>query len=121
VLRDITIRAVDKAKLALQDLAIDLTLRKRTKTAYVPGSPISYTNADVTAKGVITKYRFEEIDGTMIQAQDVLIFLFPPDNSAIPQPNDTVLNGSTEYRVVKNEPLYVGSVIALNMIQGRPV
>lgn len=119
-LKALSISAVTKIKEALGDLAIDLTLRKRTKATYVPGSAQTYTNSDTAVKGVITKYRYDEIDGTMIQAQDVLIVLFPGANGAIPQPNDLVLNGSAEYRIMSNNPMYAGSEIAFSLVQGRP-
>jgi hypothetical protein len=118
-LKNITLKAVEQLKVALGDLAIDLIVRKREADEYVPGTPQGYTTTDHNCKGVITKYRYDEIDGTLIQAQDVLIILFPI-SSAIPKQNDIVVNGTQLYRVMNNNPMYAGSEIAFNLVQGRP-
>lgn len=114
------ISAVSKVKSALGDLAVDMTLRTRVQNTYVPGSSISYTDSDVAVKGVITKFRDDEVDGTMIEKKDVLLIMFPPTNKAIPKPNDVVIHGINSYRVVSNNPMYAGSEIAFNLVQLRP-
>lgn len=119
-LKALTHAAVAKAAVALGDMAISLTLRKRTKADYVPGSPQAYVTTDTTVKGVITRYRQEEVDGTQIQGIDLLIVIFPPSNSAIPEANDIVIHGDKQYKVVGNTPVYVGSEIAVNLVQARP-
>lgn len=119
-LRGLTVKAVERLKTALGDLAIDMTLKTRTKNAYVPGASITYAESEVPVKGVITKYRADEVDGTMIKKEDYLVIVFPPTNKAIPQPNDVLENGSTELRIVSNNPMFIGSEIAFNLVQARP-
>jgi hypothetical protein len=116
----ITISAVNQLKAALGDLAIDMTLRTRVQNAYVPGASITYTPTDVTVKGVITKFRASEVDGTLIQQTDLLVIVFPPVGGAIPKPNDVLINGANEYRIIANNPMYAGSEIAFNLLQVRP-
>src|SRR5688572_30715901 len=116
----LTLSAVTKLKTALGDLAVDMTLRTRVQNAYVPGQSVSYTNTDVPVKGVITRFRDDEVDGTMIQKQDLLVILFPPATAAIPKPNDVLINGASDYRVVNNNPMYAGSEIAFNLVHVRP-
>lgn len=119
-LKATTISAIEKLKIALGDLAIEVTLKKRVQDAYVPGSPVTYAETSSIQKGVITKYKFSEIDGTMIRIEDIMIIMFP-EKSTIPEQNDVVLVGSKEYRVIGNDPTFVGSEIALNTVQARPV
>jgi hypothetical protein len=119
-LKALTLSAVGKLRAALGDLAVDMTLRTRVQSTYVAGQPISYSSADLSVKGVITRFRDDEIDGTMIQRTDLLIILFPPSSGAIPKPNDVLIHGENQYRVVNNRPTYAGSEIAINLIQARP-
>ena len=119
-LQQAVLSGVAKLRDALGDLAIPLTLRRRTKNTHVPGTTLGYTDVDSPAKGVITKFRHDEVDGTMVQAKDLLMVLFPPASGAIPQPNDIVVNGSLTYRVMNNNPMYAGSEIAFNLVHVRP-
>jgi predicted metalloprotease len=119
-LKAITQQAVTQMSAALGDLAIPLTLKKRVAKAYVPGSKQDYTERDITVKGVITRYRQEEIDGVNIQGIDLLVVLFPPTTREFPEANDLVVNGQFKYRVVANSPMYAGSEIAFNLVQVRP-
>ena len=122
MLQATVLKGVQTAKKALGDLAINCILKSRTPAAYVPGQPVSYNESSKTVKGVVTKYRKDEIDGTMIQSHDVLIILFLNDDlSGIPKLNDTVTANGVVYRVMSNNPMFAGSEIAFNMIQGRPV
>lgn len=111
---------VQQLSKALGDLAIPLTLVKRTAAAYTPGSPQTYTEKNISVKGVITKYRQEEVDGVQIQGIDLLVVIFPPSTKEIPEANDVVLNGSSQYRVIANSPMYAGSEIAFNLVHVRP-
>lgn len=119
-LRALTLSAVAKLKTALGDLAVDMTLKTRVQNAYVPGQSVTYAEVNLTVKGVITKFRDEEVDGTMVQKTDLLLILFPPSTGAIPKPNDIVVHGANTYRVISNNPMYAGSEIAFNLVQGRP-
>lgn len=119
-LQAITQASVKRVASALGDLAIPLTLRKRVKAAYVPGSPQAYVNTDLVVKGVITRFRQHEVDGTQIQSTDLLVVVFPPLTKEIPEPNDVLVNGLKEYRIIANSPMYAGSEIAFNMLQVRP-
>ena len=120
-LKALTFSAIEKLKVALGDLAIDVVLRKRTQNSYTPGQPVTYSTVDHNIKAVITKYRYDEIDGTMIKAEDVLIIVFPPISGAVPLQNDLIVNGSVDYRIMANNPMYAGDEIAFNQIQGRPL
>lgn len=115
-----TLKAVEQLKKALGDLAINLTLKTRVQDAYVPGATITYTDTEAIVKGVITKFRREEVDGTMVQAIDSLIIVFPTDESVIPKQNDQVISGVYTFRVVRCDPVFVGSEIAFCTVQVRP-
>lgn len=119
-LKSSTLAAVKQAQKAFGDLAIPLILRQRTQNAYTPGAPVSYTNTDSDASGVITKYKYNEIDGTMIKVEDALIVLFPT-TGVVPKQNDIILNGIFEYRVISNQPVFAGDTVAFNLLQGRPI
>lgn len=119
-LKGIAINAVKAMKVAIGDLAIDVTLKKRTQGDYVPGQSVSYAETSVKSKGVITKYRRSEIDGVMVQARDVIIIMFPPDSKVIPETNDIVSDGTNDFRVIRNDPMFLGSEIAFNVLQVRP-
>lgn len=115
-----TLKAIKQLKKALGDLAVDMTLKTRVQNEYVPGQPVTYTDTDATVKGVITKFRREEIDGTMVQAIDSLIIVFPTEGSVIPKQNDQVILDAFQFRVVRCDPVYVGSEIAFCTVQARP-
>ena len=119
-LKQITLDAVQKLSRALGDLAIPLILVKRVANEHVPGSSLGYTENNITVKGVITKYRQEEVDGVQIQGIDVLLVIFPPTTKEIPEANDVVVNGLQRFRVIGNSPMYAGSEIAFNLVQARP-
>lgn len=116
----LTLNAIEQLKKALGDLAIDMVLKTRTQATYVPGQPVGYNEAVSTVKGVITKFRREEIDGTLIQIIDSLIIVFPSSTSVIPKQNDLIVVGTFEFRVIRNDPVFVGSEIAFSLVQGRP-
>ena len=122
-LQALTLSAVTKLKAALGDLAVNMTLRTRVQQAYVPGQPVSYSNVDIAAKGVITRFRDDEVDGTMILKTDLLVILFPPESPnalVIPKQNDVLIQGSNRYRVVNNNPMYAGDKVAFNLLHVRP-
>ncbi len=120
-MKALTLAAVEKMKLAMQDLLVDLSLKTRVQNAYVPGSPVTYTDTTATVKGVISKYRHDEIDGTLIKYSDILLLVFPTTVSVIPKQNDVVvLPDLRECRVINSDPTYVGSDIAFSMVQARP-
>ena len=111
--------AVTAAKFAIADLAIPITLRKRTAALYTPGTAVSYTNNDAETKGVITTYSSREIDGDRITVQDLKVVLFNP-SSAIPEPNDLIIAANQIYRIVRVQPIYAGSEIVFSVLQVRP-
>lgn len=119
-LQALTLSAVEKMKSALGDLTVDMTLKTRVANTHVPGTSVSYATTDVSVKGVITKFRDEEVDGAAILRTDILVIMFPPANKAIPKPNDVLVHGDDQWRVVSSNPLYVGSEIAYSMVQVRP-
>jgi hypothetical protein len=115
-LKGIAINAVKAMKVAIGGLAIDVTLKKRTQGDYVPGQSVLYAATSVKSKGVITKYRRSEIDGIMVQARDVIVIMFPPDSKVIPETNDIVSDGTNDFRVIRNDPMFIGSEIAFNVL-----
>lgn len=120
-MKALTLAAVEKMKTAMQDLLVDLTFKARVQDAYVPGAPVTHTETSTTVKGVISKYRHDEVDGTLIQYSDILLLVFPNSASAIPKQNDVVvLPDLRECRVINSDPTYVGSDIAFSMVQARP-
>lgn len=113
------LQAVKSAKAALADLAIPMTLRKRTQASYTPGAAITYANSDSSVKGVITTYNSREIDGDRIQVHDLKVIVFN-ELSVVPEPNDLLIITDQQYRVVRFQPTKVGSETALSTVQVRP-
>lgn len=113
--------AIKRAKLAIDDLAYDSFLVKRTASTYVPGQSISYTEVKTTVKVVIWNYDHREVDLQNIQVNDAKLIIFNESQSDIPEPNDTIVVRNIVYRVIKNQPIYAGSEIVLCIVQARPL
>lgn len=113
--------AIKRAKLAIDDLAYDSFLVKRTASTYVPGQSISYTGVKTTVKVVIWNYDHREVDLQNIQVNDAKLIIFNESQSDIPEPNDTIVVRNIVYRVIKNQPIYAGSEIVLCIVQARPL
>lgn len=113
--------AIKRAKLAIDDLAYDSFLVKRTASTYVPGQSISYTEVKTAVKVVIWNYDHREVDLQNIQVNDAKLIIFNESQSDIPEPNDTIVVRNIVYRVIKNQPIYAGSEIILCIVQARPL
>jgi hypothetical protein len=118
VLKADVLAAVTAAREAVQDLATEVSVTKRTPAAHVPGTPPVYTKTVINMKLVIVDYTEKEIDGERIRVSDQKGILFPMDGRI--DVNDTIAFNSREWRVLSNKPTLVGTDIAVNTLQLRP-
>ena len=110
--------AVTAARDAVQDLATEVSVTKRTAAAHVPGTPPVYTETVILMKLVIVDYSEKEIDGERVRASDQKGILFPIDGYI--EVNDTLAFNGREWRVLSNKPTLVGTAIAVHTLQLRP-
>lgn len=117
MLKATILKAITKARLALQDLAVDATIVSRTPDEYVPGQPATYTEIQTSTKLVLTKYETHEINGTTILASDTRALIFIGD--AVPQVNDLVVTNGQNYRAIDCKPIMLGAQVAVSDVQLR--
>lgn len=99
---------------------INIQLSRKTLQPHVPGQAAAYDIVTVIFLGFVTDYSLYERQSTLIQANDVKIYLLPEVSSTIPQPNDELLVGAMTYRAVNIQQTLIGSEIMLFEVQARP-
>ena len=113
--------AVRSAKTALQDLAQDATLYRRTTPTYVPGQPVSYEDtAGVAVKLVVVQFDRHEIDGSRVQYGDRKGVLISDEDVSTTKVGDKVVLGSSSYVIVNPELFSIGSEVAVVQFHMRP-
>lgn len=110
--------AVQAAKKAFGDLLIETTLTRRSQTVYEPGKTNVPQEDTYTAHLAIVNYDQKEIDGDRTRVSDLKLIIF--HSTAIPQQNDLIKINNVDHRIVHNNPIYVGSEIAVSIAQARP-
>lgn len=111
--------AVEKARLAVQDLAFEATLISRGTATHVPGSAPTHPETSVTVSLVPTKFETKEIDGERIRSTDLRWLMFPVAGKPVPTPNDLIYVGTKRYRIIDNDKVMAGSDLALSQLQVR--
>lgn len=117
MLKSTIIKAVQTAKTALQDLAVDGTVTTRVVGRHIPGVAPRNTEAVYAVKIVLTRFDSKEIDDDRILSSDLKALVFP--FAIIPAPNDTVEIGTDRYRIIDNNKVMAGDEVALSQLQLR--
>jgi hypothetical protein len=122
------IAAVNRAKSALQDLAIVATHIKRGAAVHVPGSAPTYPETSTEVSIVYTRFKATEIDGERVQASDWLGLVFPRSDLLDFNPNDFIrlpaglVNIAVgDYRIISNDKVVVGDTVTLHQLHLRKV
>jgi hypothetical protein len=126
VLKSTILLALQRAKPALQDLAIDVSHVKRGAAVHVPGSAPTYPETSTAVSVVFTRYQAKEVDGDRIQASDWLGLVFPRvdlldlnTNDIIKVPAGLVNLIQGDYRIINDDKVLVGDTVALHQLQLR--
>lgn len=121
MLKGKVLAAVEKARIATQDLAFEATLVQRGAAVHVPGSAPTYPETSTTVSLVPSKFESKEIDGERVKASDLRWLMFPVagSSSVVPEPNDLIYVGTKRYKVIYNDKVMAGSAVALSQIQVR--
>lgn len=126
-LQSTILAAVAKAKLAIGDLVEPCHLVQRGEAVVTPGSPPTYPEVIYNVGMTPTSYEALEIDGDRIKASDVKGLIFPEKGVPTPDTNDILrqLDGAgnvvRSFRIMYNDKVMAGSVVALSQVQMRPM
>lgn len=72
------------------------------------------------AKVFPDKYEAREIDGSVIEAGDVKIYISSVGLAITPKPGDTATCNGKAYRIINSDPqMYDGVVPVVHIVQGR--
>lgn len=121
MLKQTVLDAVKAAEVAAQDLLTEAFLINRTVGAHVPGADPVYTETRTSIKLSLYSYRDHEIDGDRIRQSDMRAIGFPSSVLQALKPNDTILVGTTYYRVYANLPIMVGDIVGVHQLQLRVI
>jgi hypothetical protein len=124
VLKQQILNAIDQAKSAIQDLAIDAFHIEQGEVTYTPGTTPDYPTESSTAiKIVLTNYEDKEIDNNRIMSTDVqgVVFFEGTDITNEPKVNSVirVTSLNIDYRVIDSKKTLVGNRIAISTLQLR--
>lgn len=86
---------------------------------YSPGSEPFQEEEVFKVKVYYDKFESSEIDGDRILSSDIKGLIFPETNLPIPQPNNLIRDGNTDYRIINNDKVMVGNEVALSQVQLR--
>lgn len=98
------------------------TVTLRTKADGVgsePWNPTFDAAVDYTAKAVRTTFRMDQIDGRLIQKDDILYLVSPGDALPAPELIDKLVDGDNTYNVIQINPLQPGPTTMLWKVQCR--
>lgn len=114
-------KSVDKAFIALDDLAGDMTLMSQTAdpTYNTTTGVVTKIETSFTVKAVFDKYESDRVDGTLIQKEDRLI-LVKPVTGLVPKVSDTITGpDGTEYSIMDVEAITAYDEVFLWELQVR--
>ena len=109
------IDAVNKAKIALGDAVITCQLIKNTSTYSNGKSTLTPASADIEL--TIADFDFNQVDGENVRVDDVKVVVFTV--SADIDENDEIELDDVRYKVIKINPVRIGSSIAVLEVQLR--
>lgn len=115
------IRLIPKVKLLIEKYGKTVTIQRATYTY----DPSTLTNTPTPLTDVEIKvtppenYSSTEVDGDLIQADDLRVWLPSKDLDWTPAPNMHVVMDGKTFRIVQVETIYTGELIALYGLQLR--
>lgn len=113
-------QAIKSIEKNLDDLAIDVTIQSSAASSpYTPGQSQLPSTTSYIIRGVVTSYKFHEIDNDRILSSDVQLLIFSMD-IPLPKSNDYALFNAKKYRVVTSKPIFLGSAHVASTVQLRP-
>ena len=118
--------AVASAKSAVQDLAIECQHVDRGAAVTTPGSAPTYPETLTDVSIVFTRFDTREIDNSRVMASDYKGLVFPETNLPSLKPNGIIRvpTGAIDvapgdYRIIDNDKVIAGDMVALHQLQLR--
>jgi hypothetical protein len=111
-------RASSTAKQMIGKYGRDLVLKRNIEGTFDPATyAFSGTSSpEVSCKGIVTNFKINEVDGTIVLRTDKKIIL---DADALPEQNDKIIDGTDEYTIVNVDSLEPGNTTLLYKVQAR--
>jgi hypothetical protein len=103
----------------IADKGRSVTLRRSANTYNPATDTYTASSTDFTVKAVFTEFRQSEIDATLIKRGDKKLLIAAADLSSAPEPNDIIIDGSTQYRVIDLMSVEPGDAAILYKVQVR--
>lgn len=99
----------------------DAALRRTETVGGDPWDPGSGTQTDVDypVTAVVTSYRTDEIDGTVIEARDRRVYLSPDGLAIEPQTSDTLIIDGAPFAIVNVERMEPADATVAWRLQAR--
>ncbi len=119
-LLDTAIRDVVKSVIDLLDT--DATLKKQTVDAYDPETgeeDVAVPTSTAIKISPPSNFSNREVDGSAVQRQDLKCLTAAKGASFTPEIGDTLIIGSTDYRIINADPIKAGDENAAWKLQLR--
>lgn len=123
MLKDQIIAAVAAARSALDDLVRPAKLVVRAQPVHVPGTAPTYPETLYDVDIAIVTYSNREIfkSADRIDVSDRQGIIFRTNSQPIPQVNNLIRQGSTDYRIIKADHVSAGDAVVMTTTQLRPM
>ena len=126
MLKATILAAVESARKAVQDLAVECEHVVRGMPVHIPGVAPQHSETLTDVSVVFTRYETKEIDGDRIRASDYKGLLFPGSLTPVPDTNDFIRVAEDskdvaagDYRVIYNDKVMAGDTVALSQLHLR--
>lgn len=117
--------AVGTAKAAVQDLAIKCQHVARGAAVVTPGAAPTYSETLTPVSIVFTRFDTKDVDNTRVFASDYKGLVFPETGLPPLEPNGIIRVSNTtdiapgDYRIIDNDKVIAGDMVALHQLQLR--
>ncbi len=88
----------------------------RTYTESGPSYSPVRTPVDVGLKGVFTKFKTSDVDGTLIKKEDKMVLI---DSAVVPEKSASIIDGGNVYEIVDFDEIAPGTTSILYKLQAR--
>lgn len=114
-------RLAASAKRQIAAAGVPITLTRKVTDDYDPtiGTADTFGASTFTGSGVRDQYALRDIDGTLIRAGDVRIYMVWDDQDPIPQVGEKLIMDGQTWMIVKPNPIKPGPIVLLYEIQAR--
>lgn len=109
-------QAVQQVKRSLGTLVVQASLKSVTPEAYVNGV-MTNTEASTPVYVVVTKYEFDELEGTSVVYSDLKVLVF--NDGVEPTTKDKLLINGSLFEILNVDPTYAGSLPVIYTVQCR--